>query len=565
MAYQALYRKYRPRTFDDVVGQEHITTILKNQIKTGKTSHAYLFTGTRGTGKTTCAKILARALNCEHPKDGNPCCECFACKGIESGSILDVVELDAASNNGVDSVRALRDEAVYSPAAVRRRVYIIDEVHMLSTAAFNALLKIMEEPPEHLVFILATTELYKVPATILSRCQRYAFKRISAADIEKRLGYVAGLEGIDLTAGACELIARLSDGALRDALSLLDQCATGGQITEERVRSALGLAGSLLTEKLLDAIIDGDSGTALELLDSYLRDGGGETVLLGELSVLIRDALITLVAPKKGDSLISGSHMRETLTRFASIAGGRRLMELLDRASDALEAMGKTSGRRTIAELCLMEMCGTAEAFPAASPVKKAQTAHPEQPETKPEQPETKPAAPPAEVPETKDKAPWEEAPEETKAAESEKKTAPQTQREEEPKAAPAPERVKAAAHSADAAQSKEIPAADSADAWKRILKEFERIADPPLYFALSNPMKVSGELTESSLTVYTKDLFYLNMFSIADNVALLRRAAQQSLGRAVTVRVVKDERKPVPNEEKLARLALFDNVEFEN
>lgn len=211
--YQALYRKWRPRTFDDVVGQTHITDTLKRQVATGRLSHAYLFTGTRGTGKTTCAKILARAVNCEHPVDGNPCNACNSCRGIENGSILDVLELDAASNNGVDQVRALRDEAVYTPAAVRKRVYIVDEVHMLSTAAFNALLKILEEPPAHLMFILATTELHKVPATIKSRCQQFSFQRILPGDIAQRLLYVAEREGIALTSEGAALLSRLADAA----------------------------------------------------------------------------------------------------------------------------------------------------------------------------------------------------------------------------------------------------------------------------------------------------------------------------------------------------------------
>lgn len=233
--YQALYRKWRPKTFADVVGQEHITETLQRQVAEGRLSHAYLFTGTRGTGKTTCAKILARAVNCEHPENGNPCNRCPSCLGIESGRLLDVVELDAASNNGVDSVRALRDEAIYSPAQVKKRVYIVDEVHMLSTPAFNALLKILEEPPEHLMFILATTELHKVPATILSRCQRFSFRRIQPKDIVGRLNYIAGQENIDLKEDGAALLARLSDGALRDALSLLDQCAaTGGADRRER-------------------------------------------------------------------------------------------------------------------------------------------------------------------------------------------------------------------------------------------------------------------------------------------------------------------------------------------
>ena len=243
--YQALYRKYRPRSFDDVVGQQHITQTLKNQVSGDKLSHAYLFIGTRGTGKTTCAKILAKAVNCEHPVNGNPCNECPTCKGIDDGTIMDVVELDAASNNGVDNVRALRDEAIFTPAGAKKRVYIIDEVHMLSVPAFNALLKIMEEPPEHLMFILATTELKKVPATILSRCQRYSFRRIDAPIIAGRLSQVAQTEGLSLAPDAAALLGRLADGSMRDGLSLLDQVLGDGNITVDSVLSATGLAGNL--------------------------------------------------------------------------------------------------------------------------------------------------------------------------------------------------------------------------------------------------------------------------------------------------------------------------------
>ena len=276
--YQALYRKWRPRTFDDVVGQSHITDTLKRQVATGRLSHAYLFTGTRGTGKTTCAKILARAVNCEHPVDGNPCNQCPSCLGIESGSILDVLELDAASNNGVDQVRALRDEAVYTPAAVRKRVYIVDEVHMLSTAAFNALLKILEEPPEHLMFILATTELHKVPATIKSRCQQFSFKRILPGDIAARLAYVAREEGIELRGEGASLLARLADGGLRDALSLLDQCAgPSGPIGEQEVLDALGLAGNLETARLMEQLGGGDTAGALETLARLYGSGVSST------------------------------------------------------------------------------------------------------------------------------------------------------------------------------------------------------------------------------------------------------------------------------------------------
>ena len=262
--YQALYRKWRPKTFSDVVGQEHVTETLQRQVAEGRLSHAYLFTGTRGTGKTTCAKILAKAVNCEHPENGNPCNKCQSCLGIESGGFLDVMELDAASNNGVDHVRALRDEAIYSPAQVKKRVYIIDEVHMLSIAAFNALLKILEEPPEHLMFILATTELHKVPATILSRCQRFAFRRILPREIVGRLNYIAEQEGIDLRPDGAELLAHIADGALRDALSLLDQCAAaGGTIDSAAVLDALGLAGNLQTAQLMDCVLRRDTKAAL--------------------------------------------------------------------------------------------------------------------------------------------------------------------------------------------------------------------------------------------------------------------------------------------------------------
>ena len=267
--YQALYRKYRPQTFDDVVGQGAVTQTLKTQILTGKLSHAYLFTGSRGTGKTSCAKILAKAVNCLNPQDGNPCNCCEACKAIDAGTCMDVLEIDAASNNGVDNVRDLRDDAAYSPSQVRKRVYIVDEVHMLSISAFNALLKIIEEPPEHLLFILATTELHKVPATILSRCQRFAFKRISQGDIAARLQYVAYQENIDLDDSAARILARLADGGMRDGLSLLDQCAsaTTGELNAQAVYDCLGIAGIQECGSMMAAIADQDSKTALSILN----------------------------------------------------------------------------------------------------------------------------------------------------------------------------------------------------------------------------------------------------------------------------------------------------------
>ena len=356
--YQALYRKWRPKTFADVVGQEHITETLQRQVAEGRLSHAYLFTGTRGTGKTTCAKILARAVNCEQPENGNPCNRCPSCLGIESGRFLDVVELDAASNNGVDSVRALRDEAIYSPAQVKKRVYIVDEVHMLSTPAFNALLKILEEPPEHLMFILATTELHKVPATILSRCQRFAFRRILPKDIIARLSYIAGQEGIDLRPDGAELLARLSDGALRDALSLLDQCAAaGGAIDANAVLDALGLAGNVQTARLMSLILSRDARGALTLLGS-LYDGGKDVgAVLGELSTLARELLISATAGEGGESLLSGAYDAAALRNLRAQGTSARFIQLCTILQETAAQLQFSVNRRTDAELCILKLC----------------------------------------------------------------------------------------------------------------------------------------------------------------------------------------------------------------
>lgn len=355
--YQALYRKWRPQTFDQVVGQKHITETLKNQVKTGRLSHAYIFIGTRGTGKTTCARILARAVNCEHPVDGNPCGQCPACRGISEGTVMDVVELDAASNNGVDNVRALRDEAVFSPAEVKKRVYIIDEVHMLSTPAFNALLKILEEPPEHLMFILATTELQKVPATILSRCQRHSFHRIDTAEIAEYLEFIAAREHFDLSHEAAELLARLAEGGVRDALSLLDQCSAAETIDLEAVYSAMGLAGNRRVAEMLDHILKKDSAAALQEFAAMWMDGKDPATLLGELNALMRDVLMMHVAPKGGLELISGGYDRETLLGFARRMTTEELICAMGTVQRAASALRDAKNPRTAAELCLISLC----------------------------------------------------------------------------------------------------------------------------------------------------------------------------------------------------------------
>ena len=356
--YQALYRKWRPRTFADVIGQGHITQTLQKQVAEGRTSHAYLFTGTRGTGKTTCARILAKAINCEHPVNGDPCCQCSACLGIENGTLLDVLELDAASNNGVDHVRALRDDAIYAPANVKMRVYIVDEVHMLSTQAFNALLKILEEPPAHLMFILATTELHKVPATILSRCQRFSFKRIQPPDIQSRLEYVAYQEKIDLRSDGAELLSRLSDGALRDALSLLDQCAaSGGTIDSAAVLDTLGLAGNLQTAKMMEFILTRDTESALLLLDQLYTGGKDIGAILSELSTLTRDLLLRRTAPKGSDALLSGGYDKATLDKLGKDVPAGRFLYLTATLQKTAADLYYSANRRTDAELCILRLC----------------------------------------------------------------------------------------------------------------------------------------------------------------------------------------------------------------
>ena len=358
-SYQALYRKYRPQTFDDVSGQMAVTQTLKHQLQTGKMSHAYLFTGSRGTGKTSCAKILAKAVNCLNPDQGNPCNCCAACRSIDSGACMDVLEIDAASNNGVDNVRDLRDDAIYTPSQVKMRVYIIDEVHMLSLSAFNALLKIIEEPPEHLLFILATTELHKVPATILSRCQRFSFRRISQEDIAARLQYVAYQENIDLDEGAARILARLADGGMRDGLSLLDQCAsaTVGELTAQRVYDCLGVAGERRCGELMGCIAEHDTKKALKLFNDLYTEGKDLGAMLDELACLARDLLVLKTAGNAGISMLSGVASDKEVLELTRKLGSGELMRMIGLLQRTMAGFTRSASRRMDAELCILEMC----------------------------------------------------------------------------------------------------------------------------------------------------------------------------------------------------------------
>ena len=572
--YQALYRKWRPKTFSDVVGQEHVTETLQRQVAEGRLSHAYLFTGTRGTGKTTCAKILAKAVNCEHPENGNPCNKCSSCLGIESGGFLDVMELDAASNNGVDHVRALRDEAIYSPAQVKKRVYIIDEVHMLSIAAFNALLKILEEPPEHLMFILATTELHKVPATILSRCQRFAFRRILPREIVGRLNYIAEQEGIDLRPDGAELLAHIADGALRDALSLLDQCAAaGGTIDSAAVLDALGLAGNLQTAQLMDCVLRRDTKAALLLLHRLYGSGKDVGAVLGELSALARDLLISKTAPEGGAALLTGGYDSQTMDGLLRQADSARLIAICTTLQRTAADMNVSVNRRTDAELCLLKLCDetlsgdlsainarlarleqqmtTGVRYAAAESTAQVVPAPAEKPA--PARAAAKPTAVEDEAP-----PPWEDsAP--APADESFDDAPP-------PYGEPAePERPQSAtpAPAPQAAEPKvESPKlTGDSDIWLTLMESYKNRLTPDKRAFVG---QADGRLANGVLTVYCPTAVTKAMLDTEAVAAVLREVTGQSVGQAIAVRFVVGEPEDGKKRDKFQDLlrmgSKFDN-----
>lgn len=356
--YRVLYRKWRPQTFEEVYGQPHITATLKNELVSGRVAHAYLFTGSRGTGKTTCAKILSKAVNCLSPHDGDPCNECEICRGIDNGSVLDVIEIDAASNNGVDNIRDLRDEANFTPVKAKYRVYIIDEVHMLSTGAFNALLKILEEPPEHVIFILATTEVHKLPATILSRCQRFDFKRITPEDICARLQYVAEHENITLDEDAAALIAKVADGALRDALSLLDRCcAVDEHITSEVVTKSAGLAGRDYLMRLSECIIKKDCASALGIINELHMNSCDMERLCSEFMFHLRDLMIVKTVKNADSILIVTDDELKSLKALAEKLPLEELLYDLNIIEDTFSQIKRSSNKRIPLEMAFVKLC----------------------------------------------------------------------------------------------------------------------------------------------------------------------------------------------------------------
>ena len=356
--YQALYRKWRPRTFSDVSGQETVTAALKNELKTGRLSHAYLFTGCRGTGKTTCAKILAKAVNCAHPVDGDPCNECAICRGIDDGTILDVTEIDAASNNGVDSIRDLRDEVAFTPVSGTYRVYIIDEVHMLSAGAFNALLKTLEEPPAHVIFILATTEVHKLPATILSRCQRFDFGRIRPEEIAARITYVATQEGLTVTPDAAMLLARLADGALRDGLSLLDQCASVAQhIDMDTVTAVTGMAGQDTLAELTDCVAAQDAPAALALVDTLYRSAKDMERLCAEWVTYLRNLMVLNSVTQVGELIVATPDELNAMRTQAQKLGLATILHMMEVLQGTLDRLKGGVSRRVEMEMAVLRLC----------------------------------------------------------------------------------------------------------------------------------------------------------------------------------------------------------------
>ena len=504
--YRALYRKWRPQRFEDVVAQRGIVTALRNQVASGRVGHAYLFTGVRGTGKTTCAKIFAKAVNCLHPKDGDPCGECEICKGIDNGSILDVVEMDAASNNGVDDIRDLRDETAYTPSACHYKVYIIDEVHMLSTAAFNALLKTLEEPPAHVIFILATTEIQKVPATILSRCQRYDFTRIGPEDIAQRVEYIAGQEGLELTTDGAELISRLADGAMRDALSILDTCAgVTAKIDADVVRRMAGVTDRSYLFRISDALEAQDGAAALAQL-AALRQQSVDVKRLTEELIAHYRALMLAALPG-GQSLLSGVSPEEEAQYLEKgpQLGQREAVRAIRTLGNALEHMTRGSDQRIELELALFTLSEPPQTAPAAAvsvqaaapaaPVVRPFVSAPAQPAPQPfvstpvtpppavQEPLPAPAAEPTSIPEEPAVSPA-SVPEEPAPAPAEEELPPPPDEPPVAESAPLPWDEPAAPATAP------LPAETPAEASAPTAPAPEYTADP----AFSRPRKVAAE-----------------------------------------------------------------------
>ena len=499
--YQVLYRKWRPQTFSDVYGQPVVTTALKNELRTNRLAHAYLFTGSRGTGKTSCAKILAKAVNCLHPVDGDPCNECENCRGIDAGTILDVTEIDAASNNGVDNIRDLRDEVNFAPAVGKYRVYIIDEVHMLSAGAFNALLKTLEEPPEHVLFILATTEVHKLPATILSRCQRFDFGRIPPADIAARLQFVAEQEQVSLSDDGALMIARLADGGMRDALSILDQCLSRSRdVTAAVVAEATGMAGRDHLFALSAAIRSGNGSAALELLGDLYEGSKDMERLCVELIDFYRNLMILKSVGKPGDLIVISPTELEGLRAEAAALSLETVLHVMDVLQNTLDRLKSGVSRRVEMETTLLRLCDPRLDTTPQSLLRRIEALEAgaiTRPAAPVAAPAPSPAETPAPAPEPEPAAPAEEAP------------------------APAP-----AAESA-------TPAFTHCDRWPDILAAIAE-KSPPLYGVLAD----STAMTDGDqLVIVTANDMFGTLIHSDGNKSVLMNAVAAAMGKPMRIK----------------------------
>ena len=514
--YTALYRKWRPKTFDDVIAQPHITTTLKSQITNGKTAHAYLFTGSRGTGKTTCARIFAKAINCENSADGNPCLSCSVCVDAENEALSDIIEIDAASNNGVDDIRDLRDGAVYSPERCRYKVYIIDEVHMLSVNAFNALLKIIEEPPPYVKFVLATTEVHKVLPTILSRCQRFDFRRIMPEDIAKRLLYIAGEEKINLSEEAALLIARLADGGMRDALSLLDQCiAYSTDVTLETVSAASGIAGRDYLFDIIESVVRGDTSTALTITDKLYSMSKDITRLCEELILQFRNIMLIKSVPERKELIACLPSEQERLSAIASSLSIEDILSKLTVLQECNERLSRSLAKRVEFEMCLVKLCTLMGAAVSIPKPKVTET---------PQQTFAEPASAPLT---DKFVPPVKEEPKPQPVAET---------KTEKPK----PEPVKAEPSKQEPVKEHTVKQSDPSvdkpvvcNKWADVLEEFKKV-DPAVAAALIDSYAF---INTTTIFIVARNSFFMKLFAQEENKISLIKVITKVLGKSYIVR----------------------------
>ncbi len=558
--YQALYRKWRPKDFSDVYGQPHVTRTLRSQLENGRISHAYLFTGSRGTGKTTCAKILSKAVNCLNPVDGNPCNECEICRGIENGSILDVIEIDAASNNGVDNIRDLREEANFTPANAKYRVYIIDEVHMLSIGAFNALLKTLEEPPSHVIFILATTEIHKLPSTILSRCQRFDFKRIAPEDITARLMYVAEKENVSLTSNAANLIARIADGGMRDALSLLDRCfAMGTDIDENTVSDAAGIAGTVHLFSFSEFVAKGDFTSSLRLVSKLHNESCDIDSLCTELTLHFRNLMVAKTV-SDCEGLIVCS--KDELTKIKERASQLRLSKILS-CIEILEQTAKNiknaANKKIQLEAAVIKMCAPSASsgegisadleerisaieekllsLSSGAVINSAPVQRNSQPEPEPYIPDEKPAEAPKPMPQPKPQP----APAPIQKDETKEETPP-----EAPPVPPAPEEVS------------DIPDGSFTN-WADVLEKIMKY-DMPLFGILANS---KASIKNGRVIIHSDNPTLFDFICTDTHSKELARAVCEVMGRRMKIAVSNSEKTKTeksPLEDLKAKINKFNS-----